>query len=234
MQDATAGIVVRFATANNNTIKRGDEVVVELNGGQFTVFSGLLQVQNVPNANVTVIDANNTLPTPQVVTVAEFNTGNYEGKLVRINDVGFVDADGTLTMSGSRTISDGTNTTIVRTESGASFSGTVIPYGKGTITGLASDFNATQLVPVIFEEDVVLSTGSRSITVTQSITDFGNTAKDAFSTSQSFTVQGTSLSDNLVISASSNFQVSKNDTDFSATISFTAAEATTNQTVYVR
>ncbi len=235
VQDATAGIVVRFATSNNNTIKRGDEVVIELNGGQFTVFSGLLQVQNVLNANATVIDANNTLPTPQVVSIAEFNTGNYEGKLVRINDVGFVDADGTLTMNGSRTISDGTNTTVVRTESGASFSGTVMPYGIGTVTGLAGKFNTdAQIIPIVFEEDVFANNPIGSIGTTGTLNDFGSVNKDAESASQQYTVQGTGLSKDMVITASANFKVSLDDITFTSTVTIPAADVNTSKTVYVK
>lgn len=235
VQDATAGIVVRFVTANNNTIKRGDEVVVELNGGQFTVFSGLLQVQNVPNANVTVIDANNTLPTPQVVSVTEFKTGNYEGKLVRINDVGFVDADGTLTMNGSRTVSDGTNTTIVRTESGASFSGTVMPYGIGTVTGLAGRFNTDpQIIPIVFEEDVFVNNPIGSIGTTGTLNDFGSVNKDAESASQQYTVQGTGLSKDIIVTASANYKVSLDNTTFTASVTIPAASANNATTVYVK
>jgi Family of unknown function (DUF5689) len=235
VQDATAGIVVRFATANNNAIKRGDEVVIELNGGQFTAFNGLLQVQNVPNANSTVIDENNTLPAPQVVTVAEFNTGNYEGKLVRINSVGFVDADGTLTMSGSRTISDGTNTTTVRTESGASFSGTAMPLGIGTITGLAGEFNtASQIIPIVFEEDVFASNAVGTIGTTGTLNDFASVNKDAVSASQQYTVQGTTLSKDIVITASANFAVSLDNSTFNTSVTIPAASANTATTVYVR
>lgn len=234
VQDATAGIVVRFATANNNAIKRGDEVVVELNGGQFTAFMGLLQVQNVPNANATVIDENNTLPTPQVISIAEFNTGNYEGKLVRINDVGFVDADGILTMSGSRTISDGTNTTVVRTESGVSFGSSVMPYGIGAVTGLAGDFNAAQIIPIVFEEDIFVSNAIGSITTTGTLNDFGSVNKDAESTSQQYTVQGTGLSKDIIVSASANFKVSLDNTTFTTSVTIPAASANSVTTVYVK
>lgn len=235
VQDATAGIVVRFVAANNNAIKRGDEVFVELNGGQMTAFNGLLQVQNVPNANVTLIDENNTLPAPEVVTVAQFNTGNYEGKLVRINTVGFVDADGTLTMNGSRTISDGTLTSIVRTESGASFSGSLIPYGIGTVTGLAGEFNtASQIIPIVFEEDVFASSAIGTIGTTGTLTDFGSVNKDAESTSQSYSVQGTTLTKDLTVTASANFKVSLDDVTFSSSVTILAANANSATTVYVR
>jgi hypothetical protein len=52
VQDATGGIVVRLVAANANAVERGDEVSIQLNGGQYFEFNGLLQIQNVPNANV--------------------------------------------------------------------------------------------------------------------------------------------------------------------------------------
>jgi hypothetical protein len=102
VQDATGGIVVRLVAANANAVERGDEVSIQLNGGQYFEFNGLLQIQNVPNANVTIVNEGVTLPTPESITVAQLNSNAYEGKLVRITDVAFVDANGTATMSGTK------------------------------------------------------------------------------------------------------------------------------------
>ncbi|CAN0196666.1 unnamed protein product, partial [Phaeothamnion confervicola] len=154
VQDATGGIVVRLVAANNNAIKRGDEVTIELNGGQYLEFFGLLQVQNVPNANVVVDNQDVTLPAPEVITVAQLNSGAFEGKLVRINDVAFVDANGTATMSGTRVVSNGTVSTNVRTEATAPHTASVLPYGFGTITGLAGENVGAQIIPISFADDV--------------------------------------------------------------------------------
>jgi hypothetical protein len=234
VQDATGGIVVRFVSANSNTIARGDEVIVQLNGGQLTEFSGLRQVQNVPNANATIVDNNNTLPTPEVVTVTQFLTGDYEGKLVRINSVIFTEADGVVTMSGNRAISDGSSTT-VRTESSASFSSQIVPLGSGTVTGLAGDFTTgPQLIPQVFADDIFANNPVGTIDVTQSLTDFGSVDNGAESASQQYTVQGTTLTADLVVTASAGFKVSTDDINFGATATILAANANSPNAIYVR
>jgi hypothetical protein len=235
VQDATGGIVVRFSAANNNTIARADEVIIQLNGGTLTSFNGLLQVEGVANANASIVDNNNTLPTPEVVTVVEAATGNYEGKLIRVNSVAFVDADGTATMSGTKTVSNGTNTISVRTETGAPHAGSVMPLGFGTVTGLAGEFTgAVQIIPIVFADDVFASSAVGTIGVTQSLNNFGSVNKDAVSASQSYTIQGTTLTQDITITASTGYKVSTDDTNFSSSVTILAANANSLNTIYVR
>lgn len=231
VQDATGGIVVRLVGANNNTIKRGDEVTIQLNGGQYFEFSGLLQIQNVPNANVTVNNENVTLPTPEVITVAQLNSNAFEGKLVRINDVAFVDANGTATMSGTRAVSNGTTNANVRTETTAPHASSVLPYGFGTITGLAGENGGVaQIIPITFADDVFASNPIGTINVIQAITDFGSVNNGAHSVSQQFTIAGTSLTQSVAVSASAGFEVSLDDASFSSSVTLPS----TGGTVHVR
>lgn len=236
VQDATGGIVVRLVAANGNAIERGDEVSVQLNGGQYFEFNGLLQVQNVPNANVTIVNEGVTLPTPESITVAQLNSNAYEGKLVRITDVAFVDANGTATMSGTRVVSTGSVTTNIRTESGAPHAASVLPYGFGTITGLAGEnLGAAQIIPVSFADDVFASSPAGTIGVTSSFTDFGSVNTGTESASQSYTVQGTSLTQDVVITASTGFKVSLIEAGpYGSTVTIPAATANTVTTVYVK
>jgi hypothetical protein len=238
IQDASGGIAIRFSAANNNTVKRGDEVTIQLFGGQYTTFNGLLQVQNVPNARAILIDENNTLPTPEVVTLAEFNQGLYEGMLVQVNNVGFVDANGTLTLSGSRTISDGSSTSTVRTESGAPFSNQIMPYGVGTIVGIASDFNGAQFIPMV-AEDIFANSPLGTINFLQAISNFGSVNNAAVSAEQTLTVSGTQAGAtpmrDVVLTASANFQVSLTPgSGFAQTATVPAANLGSPTTVYVR
>lgn len=236
VQDATGGIVVRLVGANNNTIKRGDEVTIQLNGGQYFEFSGLLQIQNVPNANVTVNNENVALPTPEVITVAQLNSNAYEGKLVRINDVAFVDANGTATMSGTRAVSNGTATANVRTEATAPHQGSVMPYGFGTITGLAGENGgAAQIIPIVFANDVFASNPVGTIGTTGTLTDFGSVNNGAASAEQSYTVQGATLTSDIVVTASTGYQVSlTSGGTFSTSVTIPAASVNASNTVYLR
>lgn len=231
VEDNTGGIVVRLATANNNTIERGDEVTIQLNGGQYFEFSGLLQIQNVPNANVVVNSKGAALPTPPVISVAELNAGTFEGRLVQLNGVAFVDANGTATMSGTRAVSNGTATTNVRTETGAPHASSVIPYGFGTVVGLAGEnAGVGQIIPIVFANDVFASNPVGTINVTQSLTDFGTVNNGVSSASQQFTLTGTTLTQNVIVSASAGFEVSSDNTTFGPSASF----PTSGGTVYVR
>jgi hypothetical protein len=227
VQDATGGIVVRLVAANANAIERGDEVSIQLNGGQYFEFNGLLQIQNVPNANVTIVNEGVALPAPEVVTVAELNTNAYEGKLVRISDVAFVDANGTATMSGTRVVSNGTLTTNIRTETTAPHTASVLPYGFGTITGLAGEnLGAAQIIPISFVDDVFASSPVGTINVTQAVTDFGSVNNGAESASQSFTVTGTTLTQSIVVTATAGFEVSTNNVDFTPSVTLSTAGGT--------
>lgn len=238
VQDATGGIVVRLATANNNAIERGDEVSIQLNGGQYLEFNGLLQVQNVPNANVVVENQDVTLPAPEVITVTQFNSGEYEGRLVRINDVAFVDANGTATMSGTRVVSNGTLTTNIRTETGAPHAASVLPYGFGIITGLAGEnLGAAQIIPVSFVDDVFANNPVGSLNVVQSITDFGSIDNGVESVSQSYTVQGTGMNANanIVVTASPGYKVSKLvGGPYTLSVTIDAAEVSAMNNIFVK
>jgi hypothetical protein len=207
-------------------------------GAQFTSFNGLLQVQNVPNNRPVLIDKGNALPTPEVVTLVEFNQGLYEGMLVRVNNVGFVDANGTLTLSGSRTISDGSSTSTVRTESGAPFSNVIMPYGIGSIVGIASDFNGAQIIPMV-AEDIFTNNPLGTINFLQAIANFGSVNNAAVSAEQTLTVSGTQAGAtpmrDVVLTASANFQLSlTSGSGFAQTVTVPAANLGSPTTVYVR
>ena len=74
---------------------------------------------------------------PTVISVEEFNTGNYNGKLVQIENVQFEEADGTRfngttsNANGSKTLTDcAGNTLVVFTSTSRDFSNTVLPRGN--------------------------------------------------------------------------------------------------------
>ncbi|MBU5332877.1 CehA/McbA family metallohydrolase [Anaerocolumna aminovalerica] len=100
IQDATAGIVARFAA--DQTFKQGDEIVVY---GSLSTYNGLLQLNN---AVLNGSPAASVLPEPQVITLAEAvaNSEEYETELIRINNVVL----GEINSGGNTEISDGINT----------------------------------------------------------------------------------------------------------------------------
>lgn len=141
IQQENAGIVVRFTA--DHTFNLGDSLVINIGGMELSEFNGLLQINNVPNANASRV-AGGTLPTPRVATIAEIlaNRENWESTLVRVNNATFT---ATGTYNGSKNITDGTGTIAVFTRSAASFSAATVPTVQVTLTAVVSQFNDAQL-----------------------------------------------------------------------------------------
>jgi hypothetical protein len=139
LQDATAGIVVRFVA--NHSLNLGDEVEVNVSGLELSEFSGLLQVNNVPLAYATLLGLG-TLPTPQTITISALlaNFENYESELVKV--VNATISGSGATYSGTRTLTDATGSIDLFTLGGASFSGTAYPAGTVNVAGIAGQGGA--------------------------------------------------------------------------------------------
>lgn len=141
-QDGTAGIVVRFEA--DHCFEQGDEIEVVVSGVEISEFNKLLQLNNVPLANASIVSSGNT-PTPRVATIAEINT-NYnawESTLVRVSNVTL---SGGSNFSGSRTATDASGNIVVFTSSAALFALSPLPTTPVTITAIVSDFNGKQLL----------------------------------------------------------------------------------------
>lgn len=141
IQDGTAGIVVRFDAPH--TFALGEEIEVIISNLELSEYNGLLQVNNVPVANVDAMGMG-TMPTPTTLTIADFlaNSEDYESTLVKF--VGLTCPDGG-TYAGPKTLTDGTNDLPMYTRNDASFSGDNMPTGTFTITGIASQFMDAQI-----------------------------------------------------------------------------------------
>ncbi|MEE4001291.1 DUF5689 domain-containing protein [Tenacibaculum sp. FZY0031] len=139
-QDATAGIALRFSDAYD--LKLGDEIEIAVGGAKLSEYNGLLQLNISPSSIINTTAG--TLPTPEVITIAQALTGDYQGKLVQIEGVQFKDITGTYNGSNVFT-SDCTDelTTYVRPQ--ATFASNSVSDKKGTLTGVMSDFNGAQI-----------------------------------------------------------------------------------------
>ncbi len=142
LQDASGGIVVRFAAAHSFNL--GDSLVINIGGVEISEFNGLLQLNNTPNANATQAGSG-TLPTPRTATIAQIlaNREAWESTLVRVTGVTFPQGG---TYSGSKNITDGTGTMAMFTRSAASFASANVPTGAVTITAVVSQFTDAQLI----------------------------------------------------------------------------------------
>ncbi len=141
IQDATAGIVIRFE--GTHAFALGAEVEVVISNQAISDFNGLVQIANTPNANASSTGSG-TLPTPTVVTTADLNgnIGNYESTLIRIN-MATISGGGTL--GGNLTVTDAAGSIPMYTKSGASFAGNPTPTGEVDVIAIASQFNSPQI-----------------------------------------------------------------------------------------
>lgn len=160
VQDASAGIVLRF-NANNTTdpgkVLAGELIRIPLQGVTLTAFNGLLQLGDgtatLPHSRV-IKQGTAPLPEPKIITIAQLNTNGFQSQRVRIVGITVTTADGSKTYSGNNTFIDGTGSSTLRVESYAPFSGTVVPTSTLTITGIASTFTTSQLVPMALTDIV--------------------------------------------------------------------------------
>ncbi|CAM1359453.1 Lamin Tail Domain [Tenacibaculum sediminilitoris] len=160
-QDATAGIALRFSDVYN--LDLGDEIEVTVGGAKLSEYNGLLQLNISPSSIINTTAG--TLPTPEVITIAQALTGDYQGKLVQIEGVQF--KDNTKNYDGSNQLiseCDGDElTTFVRGQ--ATFANNPVSDKKGTLTGVISDFKGVQIylrneADVNFTEDYTTCGGS--------------------------------------------------------------------------
>lgn len=143
LQDASGGIVVRFAANHNFAL--GEELEINTGSLELSTFFGLLQINNVPLANAASFGPG-TMPAPRVATVAQAvaNLNNWESTLVRITNATIA---GGGTYSGSKTISDGSGEMVLFTRSQATFSGATVPSGPVTITGVLTRYDNPGTTP---------------------------------------------------------------------------------------
>ncbi len=148
-QDATGGIMAFIPVGTTtNAVNNGDGMTDFK--GKLIDYHGVLELEVTEDFTMT---GNNTVQTPEVVTITDFNTtpDNYESKLIRING-------GLITNQGSNAetefvrnhnydITVGADVTILRA-SFSDFVGVTIPTGAADVVGIGGEFNGTaQIYP---------------------------------------------------------------------------------------
>jgi hypothetical protein len=149
IQDATGGIVVRFDA--NHSFNVGDEIEVNTTNILINEFNGVLQA----NAFVSKATRKSTGAsiTPQVLTMQQIadNLNDYESELVQVNNVSFPAG----TYSGSKTISDGSGTSLTLfTLGGSSFANVALPTGSKTVIGIVGEYGAVKQLQIRTPADV--------------------------------------------------------------------------------
>jgi hypothetical protein len=184
VQDETAGIAVRFV-ADNADFDFGDEVEISLIGQQLSAYNGLLQINNLPNENVTKIGTKSVVA--KEITAAELLTGNYESQYVAVSNVQVAAADlgktfATESAHGSINMeAESGETFIMFTSRYAAFRDETVPQGSGTLKGIASVNNDVYQILPTTAADYAGMTGVRfgnTLTVSPASIQFEATSED--------------------------------------------------------
>jgi hypothetical protein len=150
MQDETGALYLRFTSTSGLYI--GDSIRVNLNGAKIYKYNQMLQVDSLHADNSILKIKTQQYRTPQVVTIANLmaNIEGFQGKLIQINNVRFVErgqsltfADGTNQVDVSRFLEDLSAAQVeVRTSGYANFANDTLPAGNGSFIGISAQYNS--------------------------------------------------------------------------------------------
>lgn len=150
IQDATGGIVVRFAAAHSFNV--GDSVVVDAGNQTLSEYNGLLEIggttPNVPLTNCTVVGTGSVTPRNTTISAVLANMAvtpqTWESTLISLYGVVISGGNGLLT--GTNYLISGNDTLQIFTRNACQFNSSTYLTGPVRVTGLLSDFNKAQIV----------------------------------------------------------------------------------------
>jgi hypothetical protein len=141
IQDETAGIMLRFSAIHD--LNLGDKVRVHVGTAELSEFNGLLQINNIPNGNASLLQTGVSVE-PVETTIQNLldNMDTFESTLVRIVNATL---SGGSNFQGERTVNDGTGNIIMFTRNDATFAGESLPTDAVTLTAVVTVFNTPQI-----------------------------------------------------------------------------------------
>ncbi len=139
VQDATAGIVVRFASSSGLP-SLNDEVEIDISGSTISLFNGVMQVGNLQTSRFVKTGTGSV--TPRVSSVQQLldSIQVWESTLIKVNNATFT---ATGTFSGNKTFTDGTATITHFAFSAATFATTNLPTTPKNITGILGQYTTS-------------------------------------------------------------------------------------------
>ncbi len=165
IQDHTAAINVRLTAASDFAV--GDSVRISLLGSTLSEYAGVIQLDGIDPATDIILQSKDNDLTPDDVNLIDLTYAD-EGKLVRVNNIQFINPELTLTFadainqtSESRTLeSCDTGSMLVRTSGFANFAGEPLPVGKGSLVCIVGRYNS-DLQLLVRDYDEVAMVGTR-------------------------------------------------------------------------
>jgi hypothetical protein len=156
VQDEEQAVELRLTASSR--INQGDSLRVNLKGATLMYYNNQFQVDNLNVQNL-IVQQSDLDKDPIIVTIPELLTSNFsttfQSKLIKIENVQFLSselgstfADPINQITENREIEDmAGNKIIVRTSGFASFAGSNVPEGSGSIIAIVTQFgNVRQLI----------------------------------------------------------------------------------------
>lgn len=146
-QDHTGGVLLRTTSAGG--LYQGDSLYINLNGLNVQYYRKVFQVDSVSIIDNIVKLGVGIHVEPEVVSIPDLKTWEFESKLIRLENVQFIAADTAKTYAdadnleyGELTIEDEYGYTVMlRTSGYAKFARELTPGGSGSITAIAGRYD---------------------------------------------------------------------------------------------
>lgn len=148
IQDTSGGIIIRFSVAH--TFDINDVIEIEVEGFSLEQFSNQLQINNATLAKATKVGTNTITPRTTTIPLLLSNFNKWESTLVKIANVTLPSG----TYNGSKNVISGSDTVQTFTRSLATFSGSTMPTGNRSLTGILGTFNTTRQVNIRSTSDI--------------------------------------------------------------------------------
>ncbi len=232
VQDITAGIDL-YLNANASGINLGDEVKAY---GKKTEYNGLVELTGInQNSNAfTVLTTGNALPVV-VKTIAEVlagagATGELQATRVKIEEATI----GTINTSGNTTLTQGDDVINIYKVPALS---SITEGDAVDITAIVGYYNAPQLrVALASDVELHVVLNPQLNVSTTSLSDFQYTYNNGPSSTKTFTVSGSDLGDDVVLTAPQNYELSHspNNGYFGSETLSPSNGALAETTIYVR
>lgn len=154
---ANQAIVLKFNEEYD--LQTGEEVDVWVLDGKLEVIEkGLTQISNLPLDNIISHQMASSLPVPLPVSIHDLLEGGWDGQLVKVEGVEFMNIDATY--AGEQKVWDeGKNELRVITEPTASFQNEKVAQGNGALIGNVSYLNGTPVLKMRSAADAGDMTG---------------------------------------------------------------------------
>ncbi len=153
MEDATAGIsLYDWDFINDGIVEEGDEILIY---GKRSTYKGLVQIQNTDD-NYQVLSKDNAIE-PTLITVADLDSRDYQGMLVKLNDIDTTNGFSWPTEGNdaSITLTDGVNEFTMRIDRDSEVDGSEAPESWPIdLIGVISEYDTPQVMPR-FRSDII-------------------------------------------------------------------------------